>query len=78
MHINKRVLAGGIVARYQDRIGVAGEANVWQGVVLFRSRDRQLAARIISRYGCWRGRAFYCHRVLLSMLVIGWIAQESK
>jgi hypothetical protein len=50
VHVNKCVLAGGVVARNQDRIGVPDEAKVRKAFVFVWSSDGEVSLRIVGRY----------------------------
>jgi hypothetical protein len=49
MHVDKCVLAGGVVAGHQDGIGVPDEAEVRKAFVLVWSSDGEVSMRIVGR-----------------------------
>jgi len=55
VHVDESVLASGVVAGYQDRIGITDEPDVAKRLVFVGPGDRQVAARVIGRYRRLRG-----------------------
>jgi len=43
MHVDERVLSGGVLACDEDRVGVANEPDVRQALVVVRPRDSEFA-----------------------------------
>jgi len=50
VHVDEGVLAGGVVAGHQDRIGVADKAEVSEGFIVVGSCDGKVSVRVIGRY----------------------------
>ena len=66
VHVDEGVLAGGVVAGHQDRVGVADESEVGEGFVVVGSCDREVSVRIIGRY-----RKLRCGWVSHGLLLVG-------
>jgi hypothetical protein len=49
MHVDECVLAGGVIARHQDGIGVPDEAEVRKAFVFVWSSHGEVSMRIIGR-----------------------------
>ena len=64
VHVDEGVLAGGVVAGNQDRVGVADKAKVSKGFVVVGSCDGKVSMRVIGRYRtlrrCGWGRSSFC------------------
>jgi hypothetical protein len=52
MHIDEGVLASGVLAGDQNRIGVANEAQVREALIFVRTGNGEVTMRIVGRY--WR------------------------
>ena len=49
VHVDEGVLAGGVLAGHQDRVGVADQPDVRQALVVVRPRDGELAGQVVGR-----------------------------
>jgi hypothetical protein len=56
MHVDKGVLAGGVVAGHQDRVGIPDKAEVRKMFISGGSRDGEVSLRVVGRYRRLRGR----------------------
>ena len=50
VHVDEGVLAVGVLARHQDRVRVADQPDVRQGLVVVWPCDGELAGQVVGRY----------------------------
>ncbi len=68
MHVDEGVLAGGVSAAHQNRVGVSDEAEVREALVCVGTCHGQVSLGVVAWYR-WRRRCRYgfCQRVLLNL-----------
>jgi hypothetical protein len=74
MHIDEGVLAGGVSAGHQNRVGVSYEAEVREALVCVGTCHGQMSLGVVGWYRRRRRRRYgFCQRVLLFVVaaVIG-------
>jgi hypothetical protein len=66
VHVDKGVLAGGVIAGHQNRVRVPDKAEVREALVCVGTCHGQVSLRVVGWYrGRRRRRYGFCQRVLL-------------
>src|SRR5437762_12872580 len=78
-HIDQAIAAIGVVARQQDRVGISGQTDVRQLLVLVRPRDRQLSLGIVgwNRRDRLGGDCVLVHKLFRFWLLVAGLSSSS-